>query len=765
MKNTSRRGAPPDQTPAMKPKFQLRIPRGGNGARKGLLRGWILRVPLSAALLLAPLSQDAHAYVGPGAGFAFISTFFIFFVTFVLAVFTLLTWPVRWAIRAIFSSRKSRRTSVKRVVIVGLDGQDPELTADMMGKGLLPNFARLRETGSFERLGTSLPAESPVAWSSFQTGCNPGKHRIYDFLAPNRKIMTPELSSSSVASNPKTLNLGPYRIPLGKPRISVGRKSRAFWNVLSDYGVFCNIIRVPLTFPPEKLNGALLSAMCLPDLKGSQGTYFYYTSDPAERRQLSSGIQLPLERKNGSAFGRISGPENSLRADGGEMEVPFEIRLGGGDAPAELIVGKDRYPLKTGEYTPWVPVTFKPGLGMKVRGICKFLLLEREPNVRLYMTPLQIDPEKPALPISHPYTYAVYLAKAEGPFATLGVAEDTSALNEGVIGEEAFIEQCQTIHREREAMFFDALDKTPAGCVACVFDITDRLQHMFMRYLDETHPAHKGHYDPQYQPVIQNLYRQMDELVGRVMHRLDENDVLIVMSDHGFKPFRRGVNLNNWLRDNGYLFLKDGATECDMLSGVDWRRTRAYAVGFGGVYLNQEGREAHGIVKPGEESENLKREITAKLLELTDGQTGETPVKQVYDSREAYKGPYVKDAPDLIAGFRVGYRVAWSSVTGGLGEATIEDNTRPWSGDHNMNPADVPGMFFCNRPIEKTNPHIEDIGPSVLDLFGVPVPGYCDGESIGIRETAAAPDDSANGRLETEESEHEPVNPQPQPQR
>jgi predicted AlkP superfamily phosphohydrolase/phosphomutase len=280
-------------------------------------------------------------------------------------------------------------------------------------------------------------------------------------------------------------------------------------------------------------------------------------------------------------------------------------------------------------------------------------------------------------------------------------------------------------------MFFDALEKTPRGVVVCVFDITDRVQHMFLRCMEDDHPANRGMEVVKYRGVIRDLYVRMDHLVGRIMDALDNETVLMVMSDHGFKPFRRGVNLNAWLRENGFLTVREDARSADMLQAVDWSRTKAYAVGFGGLYLNLAGREAHGTVRPGEEEEALKGEITEKLLQLADDAgEGQNPVKCVYDRNEAYSGPYVKEAPDLVVGFRPGYRVAWSAVTGGVSDQVFEDNERPWGGDHNMNPPDVPGMLLCNRHIAKDLPCIEDIAPTVLELFGVPIPKYFDGEAL-----------------------------------
>ena len=681
--------------------------------------------------LLLQCPGSAEAYVGPGAGFAFVSSFFVLLITFALAFLTLLTWPVRWVIKTILRLKRSRKGRVKRVVIVGLDGQDPDLTESFMKEGILPNFEKLQKMGTFHRLQTSLPAESPVAWSSFQTGCNPGKHRIYDFLVPNRKSLLPELSSANVTTSSRNLKIGRYCIPLGKPGIQVRRKSQPFWKLLGDYGVFSTIIRVPITFPPEKFNGVLLSAMCVPDVKGSQGTYYYYTSDSTEKHDLTSGIQLPLQFNKGTAIGSLSGPKNTLVESAGDMQMPFEIKLSNNDKlDAELIIEGEKYSLTIGEYTPWIRINYKPGLWLKVRGVCRFLLMETSPHIKLYVTPIQIDPEKPALPISHPITYSIYLAKSQGTFATLGVAEDTSALNENIIDEEAFLQQCNFIHEEREKMFFDALEKTTRGTVVCVFDITDRLQHMFFRFLDKDHPAAGDKNGNQHRNKIRELYKNMDNLVGRVMDKIDDDTILMVMSDHGFKPFRRGVNLNAWLKQNGYLSLKEDANGRDMLQDVDWSKTKAYAVGFGGIYLNLAGRESQGIVKSGEDANKLKVELAEKLLSLYDDQKKERPIVQTYDRNKVYIGPYVEDAPDLVVGFRVGYRAAWECVTGGIGNEIFQDNERPWSGDHNMNPADVPGMLFCNQPIANKNPHIQDIAPTVLDLFGVPIPKYFDGVSL-----------------------------------
>ncbi len=682
-------------------------------------------------LLLFP--GTVEAYVGPGAGFAFISSFFTLFIALFLGCVTLLTWPVRWLFRSLRGNKLLAKSRVQQVVVLGLDGQDPELTDQFMKEGLLPNFVKLQEQGTYIRLETTLPAESPVAWSSFQTGCNPGRHRIFDFLEPNRKTYLPELTSARIRPPSRHLSIGPYRIPLNKPTLQFRRKSQPFWKILGDFGVFSTVLRVPITFPPEKFNGVLLSAMSVPDLKGSQGTFSYFTSDPEEQATFTGGTQIPVEVTDGVVTSFISGPDNPLRKNGDEMRIPFQVLMGKNGEAAKLVLQKKEYPLGLREFTPWIRVAFRSAPGVKVRGLCHFYLKATSPHFKMYMSPVNIDPDQAALPISYPLTYAPYLAKTQGDFATLGLAEDTWALNERVLDEEAFLKQAYLIHEERERMFFDALEKTRRGVVVCVFDITDRIQHMFWRYLEADHPANSGKDVHRHRDAIRDLYKKMDDLVGRVLETLPEDTVLMVMSDHGFKSFKRGVNLNTWLHQNGYLAVKDRPTGREWFQDVDWTQTRAYALGLGGIYLNVAGREAQGTVKPGEDSQALKREIIQGLRKLYDDKWSTGAVGEVYDTREVYKGPYVEEAPDLVVGFNPGYRVSWTCATGAVTEEVFEDNEKSWSGDHCVNPPDVPGILFCNRKIDADKVSIMDIGPTVLDLFGVPVPDYCDGQALKVQ--------------------------------
>ena len=349
----------------------------------------------------------------------------------------------------------------------------------------------------------------------------------------------------------------------------------------------------------------------------------------------------------------------------------------------------------------------------------------------MYVTPLNIDPEKPALPISQPFIYAVYLAKLLGRFITLGEANDTWALNEGALDEEAFLELTYANHAEWEAMLENALAKTPRGVVAIVFETTDSIQHMFFRYLDKAHPALKAAPAKMSAAVIEDLYKRMDGLVGRVASRLGEKGVLFVMSDHGFKSFRRGVNLNSWLLQNGYLTLAPGRSSSgEWFKDVDWPRTKAYALGLGGLYLNLKGREAQGAVAPGDEARALKAELGRKLTALRDGPNGPPAITRVYDRDAIYAGPYRDNAPDLIIGYNEGYRASWEGVTGIVNDIVIGDNGKAWSGDHCIDPALVPGVLFSNLKLERTDPSIMDVAPTVLEMFGIAPPAHMDGRGL-----------------------------------
>jgi len=685
-----------------------------------------------AALILAGLlflGLPLSAYIGPGAGFAFLSSFFVLFLTFLLAVFSLLLWPFRALWKLIRGRKAFRGSRVDRVVIVGLDGMAPELAEKFMAQGKLPNLARLRDEGFYGRLRTTTPAISPVAWSSFMTGAEPSKHNIFDFLSRDPKTYLPDLSSARISKPKRTIRVGKFLVPISKPVIQGLRRSVPFWKILGDKGIMSTVLRVPITFPPEKFNGHLLSGMCAPDLKGSQGTFSFFTSDPAKIQKAEGGVFFPVEVKDGRIETHLSGPENTMLRTPREIKLPLRITIDEKKNTARLEVSGKTLTLKPGEFSPWTNLTFKPGLGIKIRSIAKFLVTGLSPHFEMYVTPLNLDPEKPALPISHPFYYSVYLSKLLGSFITLGEANDTWALNEGALDEKQFLELTYANHMEWEGMFFNALRKMKRGMIACVFETTDSISHMFWRYLDPGHPALKKGPSALGPGVIEDLFVRMDEFIGRVRAKMGPREALFIMSDHGFKPFRRGVNLNTWLQQNGYLALADGAESGEWFKGVDWTRTRAYALGLGGVYLNQKGREAQGIVAAAE-AKALRKEIQEKLRGLRDPEKNEVAVNLAYDKDEIYSGPYKDNGPDLIIGYNIGFRASWEAVTGKVTTRVFEDNPKCWSGDHCIDPAVVPGVLFSNLKLAHPQPSIMDIAPTVLELFGQERPGHMDGRSL-----------------------------------
>ena len=675
-------------------------------------------------------AAPALAYIGPGAGFALMSSAFVLVTTVLMVFATVLAWPFR-AVWRLLTQPKRPKASIKRLIVVGLDGQDPKLTDRFMKDGLLPHFSALAAEGSYRRLTTTFPSLSPVAWSSFSTGAHPARHNIFDFLDRDRRTYLPMLSSTHIGKVERFLRLGKWRIPLQRPELRLLRRSKPFWTILGEHRIWSTVLRVPITFPPDRFYGAELSAMCVPDLLGTQGTFLLYTTRPAGTRFKEGGLRYEVAIEGDRIETTLQGPENTFVEGNPPLTLPLAIGLNRAANRARVEVGATSVELTPGELSDWVALRFAAAPGVAVRGLTRLLVTELGDHFSLYVAPINLDPESPAMPISHPPYYATYLAKKVGPYATLGLAEDTWALNEGVTDDGTFLKQTYDIDREREEMFFAALDRLDSGSLVCVFDATDRIQHMFWRDIDTGHPAARGRDKAQHRHAIRELYAHNDALVGRVRERLRDGDVLMVISDHGFTSFRRGVNLNQWLLREGYLALKPGADgRAEWLRDVDWSRTKAYVLGLTGLFLNVKGREAQGIVEPGAEAAAIKAEIAAKLKGLRDEEKKAVGVNEAFDTVELYAGPYLENAPDLVIGYNAGYRISWDCATGMVAGPVFEDNLKPWSGDHCVDPRLVPGVFFCNRKVDAKEPALIDIAPTALRLFGIEPPAHMDGKPI-----------------------------------
>ncbi len=679
---------------------------------------------------LVIFEQNAFAYIGPGAGFAVLGSGFVFVLTILMAIATIALWPLQWLWRRLSGKHMSKHARARRVIILGLDGLEPKLVDKYAAEGLLPNMKRLSEEGSYERLGTTLPALSPVAWSTFQTGVNPGAHNIFDFLTRDKRFCMPLLSSTTTESGARIIKIGPLKFKFGtRAEIKLLRKSQPFWKILGKHGIFSNVLRVPISYPPEKFNGNILSAMCTPDLRGTQGSFTFYTTDSEALAQTTGGEALKIERRNNLVETWISGPQNPNSPEKEALKLKFSLVFADDNQRALLEIGDQRHTLEINKFSDWIPLNFKYGMRGNIRGIARFCLRSVYPHVSLYVSPINADPDQPVLPIAQPIIFANWLAKRMGSFGTLGLMEDTWGRNEHALDDRRFLDQSYLNHDERERMFLDTLDRTREGLCACVFDASDRIQHMFWRYLDSGHPSPRET-GADSAEAIPKMYQKMDALVGKVLGKLRETDVLLVISDHGFASFRRCLSVNTWLMQNGYLVLKDGGDPgADYLRDVDWSKTKAFGIGLSGIFLNRKGRERNGTVEA-KDVAALKLEISAKLESLSDPSTGTRAIRKVYDTAREYRGVYAAEAPDLILGYEPGYRVSWDSITGCIEKELFSDNIKAWSGDHHVDPALIPGIFLCNRKLKVKNPHIVDIAPTTLSLFAVPIPQYMEGKVI-----------------------------------
>ncbi|MGH6921105.1 MAG: alkaline phosphatase family protein, partial [Geminicoccaceae bacterium] len=252
------------------------------------------------------------------------------------------------------------------------------------------------------------------------------------------------------------------------------------------------------------------------------------------------------------------------------------------------------------------------------------------------------------------------------------------------------------------------------------------------------HPLHNAS-DDLARAAIKWIYGEADRILGRVMAVMKPEDRLIVLSDHGFASFRRAVHLSRWLADQGYLVLKPGEPASESLfSNVDWTKTKAFALGLNGIFLNLRDREALGIVRA-EDAKALKQEITDKLTGIRDPETGETMIVTVYEGDEIYHGAQTGGAPDLVIGYAGGYRASWQTALGGVPEALVEDNAKKWSGDHCIEPSLVPGVLFTSFQPEQAVASIDEVPNLVRSSLGLT--GTIDRElvepSMGVLDVAS----------------------------
>jgi predicted AlkP superfamily phosphohydrolase/phosphomutase len=718
-----------------------------------------------------------------------------------------------------------------KVVILGFDGADARLVERWMDEGKLPNLAKLRDDGGYAPLQPTNPPQTPVSWSSFATGTNPGKTRIFDFLMRNPADYLPDFAMNSEAK--RTFLFGERNglvvgmiagaavftivllllllvrfswatrlgiatilgvaaglpagfvaktyLPADVPTAVNHRRGETMWELAARAGLKAQVIRVPATFPAEDMgDGHMLSGLGVPDMRGRVGTPTFYSSDPDFKPGGNGANEfslefIRLEAGRGTIATRVVGPNNKPfydyvvdrksagiadskeRADAkrrarqelDDADVPRRIdlpmTLKATDDALTVTVSGQSQTLKVGAWSDWFvldfPVNWLVDRAAPLRGIARFKLLALAPHLELYLSPVNFHPDCHPVAFSWPPDYSQALRKRFGLFKTIGWPEDTWSLPSGVGDENLFLEDMTfTLDKDEEILQGLLGDRTDDLYIQ-IFYFTDRIGHLFWRFLDPDHPAYKPELAAKYAPEVLKAYQRMDDIVGKARALAGPDAVFMVCSDHGFSSFRRGVNINTWLVRNGLMTLKgqtdDAATleklfdTRDLFQNVDWSRTKAYALGLGSIYVNLVGREKQGIVIPGAEYDEVRRKIKEGLEALTDPKTGEHPVSKVWTREETYTGFDPDLIPDLRAGNALNYRVSWQTSLGGVPPDILEDNLKAWSGDHCSNdPSLVRGILFVNRKIAKSDPAMIDVAPTVLHALGLASPAAMDGKPL-----------------------------------
>lgn len=579
-----------------------------------------------------------------------------------------------------------------KVLVLGFDGMDPVLLRQFMDEGIMPNFLKLSQQGGMTSLATTNPPQSPVAWSTFITGVDPAEHGVFDF----------------VHRDPEKLDVIPSLTEVRDGRYAMVREGVPFWRHLEQAGVPARLVKLPACFPPIEKSGTYLTDMGTPDLEGSYGTYSFYTDQPLSEplAERIGGRRLQVEVREATVKASLVGPP---KPGGGNESLPFDVLIDPKSGAALFRAGQEQALLKPGEWSSWLPLKFP-----SARGMARVYLKSLEPHFALYVTPINIDPLEPAIPISRPAGFAGELAHDCGRFYTQGLPEETDALLDGLFSDDDFLSQNSLVVQEREALLRRELQQFDQGLLFFYLSSTDILSHLYWNTIDPKHPGYTKQRADKYRDIIKSSYQLADRLLGEAVGASGPETTVIALSDHGFAPFRQSVHLNLWLRRHGYQ-KGEGAG----LAGIDWERTRAYAVGFNSLYLNLQGREAKGVVPTSERVELLRR-LARELQEFRDPKSGEI----VVESTEIL--PLPEDAglrlrsPDLLVGYRRGYRASWETALGGAGTTLLGDNLQAWSGDHLMSPDQVPGVLLCSRPLPaESRPHLRDLAPSILALYGL----------------------------------------------
>ena len=626
----------------------------------------------------------------------------------------------------------------KKMVILGIDGMDPFLLQQLVSQGVMPNFARLIREGSFKKMRSSIPPQSPVAWSDFAVGASASVHGIFDFIHRDPKTMIPYLSTATVSEPSHRLSLGNWEIPLSSGTVKQLREGKPFWEYLEEEEIPTTIFKLPSNFPVRTKTVRCVSGMGTPDLLGSYGAFSLFTSNhDRTKKEITGGKIFPVHIAKNKIVAELLGPMNSMRKDKTDTKIPFTIwRDPEGDVVKvrlqdhELILAK-------GEWTDWLTLTFDfLPYWSSVKGICKLYLKNVHPDFEMYISPINIDPSDQALPVTAPESYGRELVDQIGLFGTKGLPADTKALSYGILSEDEYLEQSRQILEESKKAFqfeIKNLRDQSKGLLFFYFSNLDQDSHMYWRAIDAAHPLYDKDLGTKYHDVIKKLYMQMDSILGDVYKNFslrDENFRLVVMSDHGFAPFYRSVNLNTWLLKNSYVTLFDPSSQGEQtfFKNVNWAKTKAYGLGINALYVNRAGREQRGTVSK-YEYEALVAQLKKELLMLKDPINGTIAISNVWTGKEIFNREDDK-TPDLIIGWNRGYRASWETVLGGFSREVFLNNDDKWSGDHCIDPAHVPAVLLTNKKITLEKPCLPDVTVTILGEYKIPIPKQMTGKAL-----------------------------------
>lgn len=494
---------------------------------------------------------------------------------------------------------------VSKILVIGLDGTTFRLILPWIAAGELPNLGRVQRTGSCGSLRSTVRPESSVAWSSFATGVNPGKHGVFGFA---------------------------HVLPDYGVRINTAQSVQApcFWQIAGQFDRNVGLINIPMTYPPQPVNGFMVSGMLTPSTQ-SQFTY------------------------------------------------PPDLR-------SELLSTLGDYIVNVGDISR--------GKGAFVEALDRCIELRCEATL--------------------------YLMRSR-----------------------------------------------PWDLFVSVFTESDRIQHFLWSDMDTEHPRRSVQDGGRFGQAILQHYRQLDAILGKLWRQAGDDAVIIVLSDHGFNGFHKTLFLNAWLHQMGLMnytvtpstdrriwtsrlrhstllryvkrnlpFVRDMRLtqvlrHAQFARRVDWPHTRAFFSEERAIRINLVGREAMGIVQPGEEYDRLREQIIQQLLALRDPETGATPIEAVYRREELYEGPFLDKAPDLIVEpKRSEPKAVDNYVLSPALEAEVFGIDNPRSGNH-----DLEGIFMASGPgirsgLELKGAHIVDVAPTILHAMAIPIPEDMDGRPL-----------------------------------